>query len=254
MKIEILSIDGIPLIKKGDHIDEIISNSLDNNHLEIQNGDIILIAETIISKSIGNFISLDKIKVSTKAKEISKIIKKDPSLVELILNESNEIVSLGNEFIITETKDGFVCANAGIDESNVEEGFAKPLPPNPDSIAKDLREKIENKTKKEIAIIITDTQGRAFRNGAVGVSIGSSGIKSLWNRQGEEDLYGRELQTTEVAIADELASSASIMMGQANEGIPVVIIRGFNDFKSIRDIESGTNDLLRPKEHDVFRK
>lgn len=251
MNIEIISVDGLPMIKKGDSIVELI---LDNFNAPIENGDILLIAETVISKSIGNFIDLNTIEAGEEAHKIAKATKKEPELIQLILNESNEVVVLGSDFIITETKDGFVCANAGIDESNIEYGFAKPLPPKPDSIAKQIREDLEKKTNKKLGVIITDTQGRAFRNGAVGVAIGSSGILSLWSRKGEKDLYGRTLQTSEIGIADELASAASLLMGQADEGIPVVIIRGFEPFNKIRNTEDTCKSLLMSKEKDVFRK
>lgn len=253
MNIELIGLNKIPLIENGDHIPTIILESIEKQKNTIENGDIILIAETIISKADGNFTDINSIKISTKAEEIAKKTGKDPKIVELILQESEEIIAVGPDFIISETKHGFVCANAGIDESNVKDNLAKPLPENPDKSAKEIREYIEKKINKEIAIIITDTQGRAFRNGAVGVAIGTSGIDSLWSRQGEKDLYGRELQTTEIGIADELASTASILMGQANEGIPVVIVRGFPAFQTIRNTSNGAKTLLRPKKFDIFR-
>ena len=199
----------------------------------------------MISKAEGNYIKIDELEPSEETKKIAKECKKDPKLVEAILQESNEIVAVGPNFIVTETKHGFVCANSGIDESNVEEGLATPMPKNPDKSAKEIREYLEEKTEKEIAVIITDTQGRA---------IGCSGISPLWVRIGEEDLFGRALETTEVATADELAAAASLLMGQANEGIPIVLIRGFDAFDHLRDTETGIKPLLRPKEFDVFRK
>lgn len=174
-------------------------------------------------------------------------------MVEAIINESREVVAVGPDFIITETKQGFVCANSGIDESNVDKGLATPMPEDADKSARQIREFLENEFDEEIAVLITDTQGRAFRNGAVGVAIGCSGINPLWKRAGEKDLYGRELQTSEVATGDELAAAASLVMGQADEGLPVVIIRGFDNFDKLRDTDTGINPLLRPKEFDVFR-
>jgi len=127
------------------------------------------------------------------------------------------------------------------------------MPEDADRSAKQIREFLENEFDEEVAVLITDTQGRAFRNGAVGVAIGCSGINPLWKRAGEKDLYGRELQTSEVATGDELAAAASLVMGQADEGLPVVIIRGFDNFDKLRDTKTGINPLLRPKEFDVFR-
>jgi len=254
MNLELLGLNEIPLVKKGDDIPNLIVAALKKQDINLQNQDIILIAETLVSKSEGNIINLKDINPSQKAISMAENTGKDPALVEAILNESNEVIAIGPDFIISETKHGFVCANAGIDESNVDEGLATPMPKNPDKSADEIRKSLENLLKKEIAIIITDTQGRAFRNGAVGVAIACSGISPLWERAGEKDLYGRELQTTEIATADELAGAASLLMGQADEGIPVVIVRGFSSFNHLKTKKDGINSLLRPKEFDVFRR
>ena len=145
-------------------------------------------------------------------------------------------------------------SNSGIDESNVDEGLATPMPKNADKSARDLREALEDVTGKELAVIITDTQGRAFRVGAIGTAIGCSGINPLWKRKGEKDLYGRELKSSEIATADELAAAASLIQGQADEGLPVVIVRGFTGFNLLRNKDSNINPLLLPKQYDVFRK
>jgi coenzyme F420-0:L-glutamate ligase/coenzyme F420-1:gamma-L-glutamate ligase len=267
-KLELFGLSEIPLVKKEDNIAKLIIEASTKQDIHIYDEDIILIAETLIAKSEGNIIDLKKIKPSESAIKIAKLAKKDPKLVEAIIRESNEIIEVGPEFIISETKHGFVCANAGIDESNVENGLATPMPKNPDKSALKIREDIEkeiyaqktksksekSESRSEIGVIITDTQGRAFRNGAVGVAIGCSGISSLWKRAGEKDLYDRELQTTEIAIADELAAAASLIMGQADEGIPVVIVRGFSNFKKLKNPNSSIDSLIRPKEFDIFRK
>lgn len=254
MKLELIGLTEIPLVDKGDNINSLIISALEKQNIAIEKGDIFLIAETIISKAEGNIIDISKLNPSEEAISIAKKTKKDPHLVEAILRESKEIVELGPDFIISETKHGFICANAGIDESNVNTGLATPLPKDPNKTAEDIRKNLEKFFKKEIAIIITDTQGRAFRNGAVGVAIGCSGISPIWERAGEKDLYNKELQITEIAIVDELAAAASLLMGQADEGIPVVIIRGFEAFDTLKNHEENINELLRPKEFDVFRK
>lgn len=254
MEIKLIGLEGIPLVKSGDNIGEVIKESILKMNYDLKDGDIILIAETLISKAEGNIIELDKITPSEKAFEIAEICKKDPKLVEAILDNSTEVVEVGPNFIITETKHGFVCANAAIDESNVDDGLATPVPENPDDSALKIREFLESEFNKDLAVIITDTQGRAFRVGAIGTAIGCSGIDPLWVRIGEEDLYGRELETTEIATADELASAASLIMGQADEGLPVVIISGFSAFNHLRNADSDIKPLLRPKEFDVFRK
>ena len=254
MTIELFGLENIPIVDSSSDISEIIKDAIDKQGCSIEHGDIILIAETLISKAEGNIIKLDDIVPSDKAVEIAEICKKDPKLVELILQNSTEIVEVGPNFIVTETKQGFVCANAAIDESNVEDGLATPVPENPDQSAREIREFLESEFEKDLAVIITDTQGRAFRIGAIGTAIGCSGINPLWVRVGEKDLYGRELETTEIATADELAAAASLIMGQADEGLPVVIIRGFSNFDDLRNVDSDIYPLLMPKEFDVFRK
>ncbi|SDA42785.1 coenzyme F420-0:L-glutamate ligase [Methanobrevibacter millerae] len=254
MEIKLIGLEGIPLVKSGDDISQIIGDAVKAQDYDLKDGDIILIAETLISKAEGNIIDLNDITPSERAIEVAEICKKDPKLVEAILQNSNEVVEIGPNFIITETRHGFVCANSAIDESNVDDGLATPVPENPDKSAREIREFLEAQFGKKLAVIITDTQGRAFRVGAIGTAIGCSGINPLWVRIGEKDLYGRELETTEIATADELASAASLIMGQANEGLPAVIVSGFPAFDHLRDENSDIKPLLRPKEFDVFRK
>ena len=253
MSIELIGLDDIPIVDKSSNISQIIKDAILKQGCNLKHGDIILIAETLISKAEDNFIVLDDLTPSDEAVELAEKSKKDPKLVQAILDESAEVVRVGPKFIITETKHGFVCANAGIDESNVGEGLATPMPVNADKSAFEIREFLEKEFGEEIAVIITDTQGRAFRFGAIGTAIGCSGITPLWKRVGEKDLYGRELETTEIATADELSAAASLIMGQADEGLPVVLIRGFNNFDDLRDTESNISSLLMPKEFDVFR-
>lgn len=253
MCLEIIGVRGIPLIKKGDLIDQFIVKALMIMNLEIRDGDILVIAETAIAKAEGNILEFKGLIPSLKALELADKTGKEPELVEAIIRESKEVIKVGPDFIISETKHGFVCANAGIDESNIDAGMATPIPDDPDRSAAQIRREIEKTTHQEIAVIISDTQGRAFREGAVGVAIGISGIDPMWDRSGEQDLYGRELKTTSIAVADELASAASVVMGQANEGIPVVLIRGVDYFKQLKNGSANIKPLIRPKEYDVFR-
>ncbi|MEE0901660.1 MAG: coenzyme F420-0:L-glutamate ligase [Methanobrevibacter sp.] len=254
MSIELIGLEGIPIVDESSDISQIIKDAILKQGCGLKHGDIILIAETLISKAENNFIKLDDLTPSEEAIELAEKSKKDPKLVQAILDESAEVVRVGPKFIITETKHGFVCANAGIDESNVGDGLATPMPADADKSALNIREFLEKEFDEEIAVIITDTQGRAFRFGAIGTAIGCSGITPLWRRVGEKDLYGRELETTEIATADELSSAASLIMGQADEGLPVVLIRGFSSFDAIRDVNSNIKPLLMTKEFDVFRK
>ncbi len=254
MSIELFGLENIPIVDGSSDISKIIKEAIEKQGCGLNHGDIILIAETLISKAEENFIKLDELVPSEQAIELSKQCKKDPKLVEAIIQQSNEIVEIGPNFIITETIHGFVCANAGIDESNVGDGLATPMPINADKSAFEIREFLEQEFGEEIAVIITDTQGRAFRFGAIGTAIGCSGITPIWRRVGEKDLYGRELETTEIATCDELAAAASLIMGQADEGLPVVIIRGFDSFDKLRNADSNIKSVIMPKEFDVFRK
>lgn len=254
MVLELFGLKTIPLVNKEDDLSKLIIESLKKENKSLIHGDIILIAETLVSKAEGNFINIGDIIPSEESVIIAKKSNKDSRLVEAIIQESREVVEVGENFIITETKHGFVCANSGIDESNVSEGLVTPMPEDADNSAKIIREKLEEEFSEEIAVIITDTQGRAFRNGAVGVAIGCSGINPLWDRSGEKDLYDRTLKTTEIAIGDELAAAASLLMGQADEGIPIVIVRGFKNFDDLRSTDSNIGPILRDKKYDVFRK
>jgi coenzyme F420-0:L-glutamate ligase/coenzyme F420-1:gamma-L-glutamate ligase len=206
-----------------------------------------------VAKAEGNVIHLENMEPRKKAYELAELTGKEAELVEAIIEESEEIVKVGPDFIISETKHGFVCANAGIDESNVDKGLATPIPVDPDASAQRIRDKIEENTGKKIAVIISDTQGRTFREGAIGTAIGVSGMEPLWDRCGEHDLYGRELKTTSIAVVDELSSAASLVMGQADEGIPVVIIRGISYFQELKSDSATIQPLIRPKKYDVFR-
>ncbi|BAP61153.1 coenzyme F420-0:L-glutamate ligase [Methanococcus maripaludis] len=243
VKMDVIGLE-IPLISGNEDytLAELIST------YPLEDKDVIVIAETVVSKIEKNVILKNEITPSNEARNLSKKLGKEPEVVQVILDESNEIVKLGPNFIITETKHGFVCANSGVDESNTSKGI-KPLPKNPDKSAEEIRMGIEKITGKKVGVIINDSMGRPFRKGSCGIAIGVSGVCGLWDRKGEKDLFGRELKTTEVGIADELAATASAVMGQSNEGIPLVIIRN-----APVPFTNGTGkELIRKKEEDVFR-
>ncbi len=259
-EIKIIGLKEIPLIKKGDNIPEIIIEALSRNGLALEDGDIIVIAQTIISKSNGRTRNLNEIIPSEKALKLWKSItpkvknhglpEKCPELIQAILDESREIIK-HEHVLITETKHGFICADAGIDKSNIEgEGIVTLLPENPDKEAEKIRITLRNKTEREIAIIISDSFGRAFRLGAIGNAIGVSGINPILDMRGKKDLFGYELQTTIVGQVDSLAAAAQLIMGESDEGIPIVLIRGYNfEFNKETTIKS----ILRKKEIDLFR-
>lgn len=227
-KIEIFGLNNFPDIKPGDDLSKMIINSLKKNNLNINDNDILVISQKIVSKSEKRIVNLKEIKPSEKAKEIAKITGKDPRIVEVILKETKNILKVKNGHIIVETKQGIVCANAGVDKSNVPENYVTLLPKDPNKSAKKLRKKIEKITGKKIGIIITDTYGRPLREGQVNFAIGASGIRIFRDYRGKKDKYGNVLQVTNIAEADEIASAAELLMGQGNEGIPVVLIRGLN--------------------------
>jgi len=245
-EIRIIPVLDIPLIKEKDKLAKIISE-----RIKIEDDDIVVLCETAVSKAQGRVVDLKKIKPCNKAIELSKKTGKDPRLVQLILDESKEVLRVGDTVIVVETKDGNICASAGIDVSNVcgDESIVGLLPKDPDQEADKIRVSLKKITGKEVAVIISDTQGRPFRSGAIGVAIGVSGMKPLWKRAGEKDLYGYELKSSIIATADEAASAASLLMGQADEGIPIVVIRGARYLKG----EGSSKELMREKEKDLFR-
>ena len=257
--INIIGLKGIPVIKSGDNLPNIILEALDKNNLSLENGDIIVIAQTIISKSKGLIRNLKDIKPSLKAIEIYEkmtpksksagIPVKSPELIQSILDESKKIIKV-EHVLITETKHGFICANAGIDKSNVEdENSITLLPINPDLDAEKIRKVLNTSSEKDVAVIISDSFGRPFRVGATGVALGISGINPILDKRGSKDLFGKELQSTIIGQVDNLASAAQLVMGEADEGLPVILIRGYM-FEKTENASIKT--ILRDKKLELF--
>jgi coenzyme F420-0:L-glutamate ligase/coenzyme F420-1:gamma-L-glutamate ligase len=241
-------IKGIPRIKKGDDLAEAIIGGLKKTGLNLEKGDIVVVTEKIVAKAEGRLIALGTVTPSERALEISKKTGKDPRLVELILKESRDVLRMGKNFLIVETNQGFVCANAGIDQSNVPPGYAKLLPSRPDLSAELIRQSLEKATGTRLGVIIADSFGRPFRRGSVGVAIGASGVTALWDRRGEKDMYGKTLEVTRVSVADCIASAAALILGDAGEEIPVAVIRGLDYLGDGR-----AKDILRTRDEDIFR-
>ena len=249
--VKIIAVENLPLITKGDNIAELICNAAKKQNTPIQEKDVVVITHVAVSKAEGNSVNLDEVSPSERAKEIAQKTGKDPALVEVILRETKEIVRLGPNSLITETENGIICANAGVDRSNVEgERNVVLLPKNPDASAQRIRQEIKRQTGCDVAVIVSDTHGRPFRMGEINVAIGVAGIKPIRDRRGEKDLFGYVLRIKQTAVADELASAAELVIGQANEGIPVAIIRGYN--YQVAENASAA-ELNRPKEKDLFR-
>lgn len=216
----------------------------------IQPHDVIVVTHVVVSKSEGNIVNLDEVKPSEKAIELAKQTNKDPAMVEVILQQTKEIVRIGPNSIITESLNGCISANAGVDRSNVSgDRNVVPLPKNPNASAAGIRKEIMKLTGCEVAVIVSDTHGRPFRNGEINIAVGYAGFKPIRDRRGEKDLFGYVLRIKQTAIADELASAAELVIGQANEGIPAAIIRGYNYTSD----ETQTTSLIRAKEKDLFR-
>ena len=251
-KLEVIALNNVPSIKENDDIAKIIIDNSKEDNLEIQKNDIVVIAQKIISKSEGPLIDLQTVFASDQAKEIAKQASKDARLVELIIQESNEIIRIQNGVIIVEHNLGHILANAGIDQSNIEngDGHVLLLPKNPSKSADQIRRDLELSLGVKVGVIITDSMGRAWRLGTTGHAIGSSGVKTIIDLRGKsKDLFGRELKTTVIGFADQIASAAALVTGESNEGKPVAIVRGI-DMPSDSD---NVNDLIRPKKEDLFR-
>ncbi len=260
MTLTLTPLTGIPLVQPGDDLAALILEAIQRAGLALEDGDIFVLAQKIVSKSEGRLVNLATVIPSPPAEELAAKIEKDPRLLELILQESRAVLRTRPGTIIVEHRRGFVCANAGIDHSNVagEGGLAKNgsieewvllLPEDADASAARIRSRLEAATGKRLGVMIIDSHGRAWRLGTVGVSIGLSGLPGLVDLRGRPDLFGYTLRITQVGAADELAGAASLVMGQAAEGTPVVHVRGFP--YPLR--EGSVSELIRPREQDLFR-
>lgn len=253
LSLSLTAVPHIPHIQPGDNIAEVILQALAAADLSLQNGDILVIAQKIISKAEGRSVNLADVQPGEWAQEVAAQTAKDPRVVELILQESDEISRMREGVLIVRHRLGFTSANAGIDRSNVSQAGAEEtvllLPLDPDGSAAKIQAIIEAKSGVEVGVIVSDSHGRPFRQGTVGVAIGVAGLPALWDRRGEFDLYGYELQHTTVGVADEIAAAAGLIMGQANEGIPVVLMRGLQ----LPPLEGKAQDLVRPKVLDLYR-
>jgi coenzyme F420-0:L-glutamate ligase/coenzyme F420-1:gamma-L-glutamate ligase len=249
-KIEIIPINITININPKVKLLKTLLESIKNNNQIIKNKDIIVIAQKIISKNEGRSVYLKNILPSSRSIELGRKINKDPRIVELILQESRKIVRVFNNTIITETRHGFICANSGIDQSNVgkSKNLVLLLPMDPDKSAQTIRKEIYEKTKKKVAVLITDTFGRPFRMGQTNIAIGIAGINALKNYKGKPDMFGKIMKVTEIAIVDEIAGAAELVMGKT-EGIPIAIVRNVSYSKS----NSSITKIIRKENKDIFR-
>lgn len=254
-QLNLAALPNIPLIQPGDDLVAIILKSLTEIDLKLQNDDVLVLAQKIVSKAEGRLVKLADVVPSAQALELAPQLQKDPRHVEVILRETKEIVRMRAGVIVVEHRLGYVCANAGVDRSNVAphgesaEDYLLMLPEDPDRSCADLREKLYQSTGVRVGVIINDSHGRAWRNGTVGVALGSAGLPALLDLRGTPDLFDYPLQVTQVGLADELAAAASLLMGQAAEGRPIIHVRGVP--YPLR--EGNAQELIRQKDLDMFR-
>lgn len=248
--VQVISIGGLPIVKERDDLAELTCRAAEKQGTPIQEGDIVVISHVIVSRAEGNTVNLDEVVPSDFAKAFAEKADKDPAVVETVLRESKHIVRMDDSHLITETKHGFVCANSGVDQSNVPgERTVALLPVDSDASARRIMQEIAKLTGKKVAVIICDTHGRPLRMGQINIALGVAGFQPIRDRRGETDLFGRVLQVKQTAVADELASAAELVIGQADEGVPVAIIRGY---KYKRSEKATAKELIRPKQEDLF--
>lgn len=250
----VYALEGLPEVQPGDDLAALVASACRASGFHLADGDVLAVTQKIVSKSEGRIRALEEVLPSPDAVRLGRETGKDPRLVELILSESSRILRHRHGLIIAEHRLGFVCANAGIDRSNVPQDrpaqtLVALLPEDPDRSARTLRDGLRQTLGVTLAVLVLDSHGRAFREGALGVAIGVAGMCPLTRLAGRADRHGYRLRSTEVATADEIAAAASLAMGQAAEGRPVAIVRGAR----YQAGEGGVSELMRPRERDLFR-
>ena len=253
IRLELIALEDFPLVEPGDDLGQLIADSLCHNKVELLGGDVLVVAQKVVSKAEGRYVRLADIEPGPEAIALAQRADKDPRQVEVMLAESREVLRVRPGVIIVEHRLGYVHANAGIDRSNIANSLADPrvllLPRDPDASARALRAALAVRTGVEPQVIINDSAGRAWRHGTVGIAIGTAGLEPVRNQIGERDMFGNILQVTEPAVADELAAAASLLMGQSTQGLPVILARGAGLLPS----EEGSGRLLRERALDMFR-
>jgi len=250
--VTIIGLENFPLVKAGDNLAKIIVETAAKNNVEIEDRDIIVISQKVVSKAEGRVVKFEEINPSEEAEKLAEKVQRDPKLIELVLKETRRIIKASPEILIVEDKRGLICINAGVDKSNVPRDAYSLLPQDPDESARRIKKEIEKLTGKEIAVIIVDTFSRPFRRGQVEFAIGIAGIKPFKDYRGQRDLYGNLLKVKNVAIVDEIACAAELVMGQAKEAIPVAIIKNLERAEVSED--SSIRELAISHQEDLFRE
>ena len=248
-RLELTALSDMPLVAAGDDLAELIADALQGSDTQLDDHDVLVVAQKIVSKAEGRLVDLGTVVPSEQARQRARQTGKDPRLVELILRESVRVVRQTDSLIITENTIGIVMANSGVDQSNIEAGHALLLPEDPDRSAVTLRQQLKQRLSKTVGVVIADSMGRAWRKGIVGHAIGVAGVQALVDLRTSLDLFGRALRVTQIGLADEIAAAATVVMGQGGEGRPVVLVRGFGRF----DQPTNARELVRDKDSDLFR-
>jgi coenzyme F420-0:L-glutamate ligase/coenzyme F420-1:gamma-L-glutamate ligase len=248
-RLELIGLEGLGEIRSGDSIGGLVCEACAGASLEIADDDVLVVAQKIVSKAENRLVRLETITPSARACDLGRQLQKEPALVEVILGESRRVIRSGGRALIVETHHGFVCANAGVDQSNVGLKQVALLPRDPDRSARRIRAEIEQRSGKRPGVIISDSFGRAWRLGTVDVAVGVAGLDPIRDERGEHDRHGYRLQAAVAAVADELAAAAELVMGK-RDGIPVVLVRGYQIEKKE---EGSVQELLRPEGEDLFR-
>ncbi len=248
-RLELIALSDMPLVVAGDNLAELIADALQKSDTRLNNHDVLVVAQKIVSKAEDRLVDLATVDPSEEAQRRATQTGKDPRLVELILRESVRVVRQTDSLIITETAFGTVMANSGVDQSNVETGHVLLLPEDPDRSAATLRQQLMQRFSRTVGVVIADSMGRAWRKGIVGHAIGVAGVEALVDLRTSLDLFGRALRATQIGLADEIAAAGTMVMGQGAEGRPVVLVRGLGKF----DQPTNAKALVRDKEHDLFR-
>lgn len=246
--IQVIPLPGLPNVEAGDDLGVLIAAAAHGANTNVADGDVLVVAQKIVSKAEGRVVSLDQVRPSERARDWAEEWNKDARIVELVLSEAKSILRMERGIIIAETRHGFVCANAGVDVSNTENGTAVLLPVDPDASAHKIREGLKQRLHVSAAVIVSDSFGRAWREGLVNVALGVAGMEVLRDERGKRDMNGRIMDATIVAVADEIAAAAGLVMGKADRA-PVAILRG----AAINNAEGCGQNLIRPKEQDLFR-
>lgn len=255
-QVSLFALDGFPLVEPGDDLAALIAAGLEHNGLVLQDGDVVVLAQKIVSKSENRYVRLSQVEVTPEAEQLAQESDKDPRIAELVLRESQQVMRVRKGAVIVRHRGGWVQAHAGIDQSNIRSDADDPrvllLPEDPDASAAAVRTDLKRRCGVDVAVVIADSAGRPWRNGITGFAIGAAGFSALDNRIGHQDLFGRPLQVTEIGVGDELAAAAGLLMGQADEGRPVVLIRGMK-LGAAAEPDVGARALLRPPHMDLFQ-